>query len=56
MSDNLIRAIIVLAVPLLIVYAIVIGAAHALIVAYREAVTAWRDPQSTCFTDWRFWH
>ena len=56
MPDNLIRAIIVLAVPLLIVYAIVIGTAHALIVAYREVVTAWRDPQSTRFTDWRFWH
>lgn len=55
MSDNLIRTIIVLAVPLLIVYAIVLGAAHTLIVAYHEVVTAWRDPQATRFTDWKFW-
>jgi hypothetical protein len=55
MPDNLIRAIIVLALPLFFPFAIIVGVCHALRDACEELGQAWRDPQSTRFTDWSFW-
>jgi hypothetical protein len=55
MPDNLIRAILVLASPLLIVYAIVLGSCHALVSAFEEFRAAWRDPQSTHLGDFNLW-
>jgi hypothetical protein len=55
MPDNLIRAILVLASPLLIVYAIVLGSCHALVSAFEEFMAAWRDPQSTHLGDFNLW-
>ena len=55
MPDNVIRAIIVLAIPLFFPFAIVVGVCHALYLAREELAHAWRDPQSTRFTDWTFW-
>jgi hypothetical protein len=55
MHDNVIRAVLVLAVPLLLVYAICAGAIFALKSAVDEFTFAWRDPQSTRFNHWKFW-
>ena len=56
MPDNLIRVLIVLAIPLFFPFAVIVGVCHALLDACEELGHAWRDPQSTRFTDWRFWH
>ena len=55
MPDNLIRAVIVLALPLFFPFAIIVGVCHALYAAYEEFMSAWRDPQATRFSDWKFW-
>jgi hypothetical protein len=55
MPDNLIRALIILAIPLFFPFAIIVGVCHALLDACEELAHAWRDPQSTRFTDWTFW-
>ena len=55
MPDNLIRVLIVLAIPLFFPFAVIVGVCHALLDACEELGHAWRDPQSTRFTDWTFW-
>ena len=55
MPDNLIRVLIVLAIPLVFPFAVIVGVCHALLDACEELGHAWRDPQSTRFTDWTFW-
>ena len=55
MPDNVIRVLIVLAIPLFFPFAIIVGVLHSLYAACEELGHAWRDPQSTRFTDWSFW-
>jgi hypothetical protein len=52
MSDNTIRAIIVLLIPVLIVVALAIGIWHAAVMAYDELTEAWRMPQGTAIAKW----
>jgi len=56
MHDNLIRFLIVLAIPLFFPFAVIVGVLHSLYAACEELAHAWRDPQSARFDDWRFWH
>jgi len=55
MPDNLIRALIVLAVPALLICIIALGIWHAFAAALSELSFAWRNPQSTPAAKWRLW-
>jgi len=55
MPDTLIRALIVLAVPPLLICTIALGIWHALAAAFSELAFAWRNPQSTPAAKWHLW-
>ena len=56
MPDNLIRFLLILAILPLIIYCVVMAAAHALVGAYHDFMDAWHGPQGTIFKRWDFWH